>query len=144
MVAKCLRFNVLLVEDEVMIREMVGEVLADQGFEVRAVGSAAEALCILRSGVLVDVLFTDINLEGGMDGVALAQEARALRPELPVVFASGRWSRLDGLYELPRAAVLPKPYAPHHAGVVVAQVLAMAGSEPGTVRTASDYAPQYV
>jgi CheY-like chemotaxis protein len=120
---------VLLVEDEVLISEMVAEVLAEQGFEVHAVGSAAEALCILKSGAAIDVLFTDINLGDGMDGVALAMRARVLRADLPVVFASGRWAALEALTDLPRSAVLPKPYAPHHAGVVVAQLLAMPGPQ---------------
>src|SRR5262245_3638569 len=122
--ASSTRYNVLLVEDEALISEMVAEVLAEQGFEVHAVGSAPEALCLLRAGAAVDALFTDISLPGGMDGIALADEARLLRPGLPVVFASGRWSLLDRLRDRPRAALLPKPYSPQHAGVVLAQLLA--------------------
>src|SRR5262249_44016375 len=124
---RCVRFHVLLVEDEIMIREMVAEVLAEQGFEVHAVGSAGEALCILRAGTSVDLLFTDIDLGRGMDGIVLMQEARRLRPGLPVVFASGGWSLLEGLCDVPRAARLPKPYSPYNAGVVVAQLLAACG-----------------
>ena len=129
MVARSIRFKVLLVEDEVLISEMVAEVLAEQGFEVHAVGSAAEALCILKAGTSIDVLFTDINLGDGMDGVTLAMYARVMRPDLPVVFASGRWATLDGLQDLPRSALLPKPYSPHRAGVVVAQLLAAPGPQ---------------
>src|SRR5437660_1756710 len=110
--ARSIRFNVLLVEDEILISEMVAEVLAEQGFEVHAVGSAAEALSILRSGEPIDGLFTDINLPNGMDGVALADAARRLRPGLPVVFASGRWSVLETLHDAPRSAVRPKRCAP--------------------------------
>src|SRR5258706_10127065 len=83
--ARSVRFKVLLVEDEVPISEMVAEVLAEQGFEVHAVGSATEALCVLKSGTSVDVLFTDINLGSGMDGVTLAMHARVMLPDLPVV-----------------------------------------------------------
>jgi hypothetical protein len=59
-----------------------------------------------------------------MDGIALTREARLLRPGLPVVFASGGWTLLEGLRDVPRAARLPKPYSPHKAGIVVAQLLA--------------------
>jgi CheY-like chemotaxis protein len=127
--ARSVRFKVLLVEDEVLISEMVAEVLAEQGFDVHTVGSATEALCILKAGTSVDVLFTDINLGDGMDGVTLAMHARVMLPDLPVVFASGRWGTLEGLADLPRSAVLPKPYSPHRAGVVVAQLLAAPGPQ---------------
>ena len=127
--ARSVRFKVLLVEDEILISEMVAEVLAEQGFEVHAVGSATEALCVLKAGTSIDVLFTDINLGDGMDGVTLAMHARVLAPDLPVVFASGRWALLDGLADLPRSAVLRKPYSPHRAGVVVAQLLAAPGPQ---------------
>src|ERR1700735_4470348 len=93
-------FRVLLVEDEFLIREWVSEALAEQGFAVRAVSNAAEALRQLTS-TAVDVLFTDINLPGGVDGLALAHRARELFPDLPVVYASGRIDTLGA--ELPGA-----------------------------------------
>ena len=51
--------------------------------------------CGIWRSAPVDVLFTDINLPGGMDGVVLARRARELLPELPVVYASGRVNMLD-------------------------------------------------
>ncbi len=69
---------VLFVEDELLISEWVAEALAEQGFAVLTATNAADALAHLAS-VPVDVLFTDINLPGGMDGAALARRARELR-----------------------------------------------------------------
>src|SRR5579872_2369799 len=86
--------HVLLVEDEFLICEMVAEALSEQGFCVHTADNGIEALRQLAAGP-VDVLFTDINLPGGMDGTALARRARELIPDLPVVYASGRTDRLD-------------------------------------------------
>jgi len=80
---------VLLVEDEPLLGELMTEALIDQGFEVHAAGDAGDALRHLVSGAEVDILFTDIDLGGGMDGAELAQLAREMRPKLPVVY---RWA----------------------------------------------------
>ena len=84
------RKRVLVVEDEVLVGEMVGAALTDDGFDVHLRHAANDALRFLRSGNEVDVLFTDIDLPGGMDGGSLARSARELRPGLPVVYASGK------------------------------------------------------
>src|SRR5688572_6828993 len=60
--------SVLLVEDEALICDMVADVLQEQGFEVQAVSTAGEALRCLQSGSPFDILFTDVNLPGDMDG----------------------------------------------------------------------------
>src|SRR6201996_7913903 len=84
--------HVLVVEDEFLISEWVAQLLVEQGFVVQTASNAADALECLSSEP-VDVLFTDINLPGGMDGAALARRARELRPHLPVVYASA-WATL--------------------------------------------------
>jgi two-component system, response regulator PdtaR len=115
--------SVLLVEDEILISDMVRETLADGGFAVHAVESAREALGYLATNAHVDVLFTDINLRGDMDGSILAQRARLMRPMLPIVFASGRWNLLEPLKNVPHSIVLPKPYSPLHAVAVVERLV---------------------
>ena len=74
--------SVLVVEDEPLVSDIVSEALAEQGFAVRVVDNAGAALACLSSDSPVDVLFTDLNLNGTMDGDALAQRARELRPDL--------------------------------------------------------------
>jgi two-component system, response regulator PdtaR len=117
------RPSVLVVEDEALISTMIADSLADGGFAVHAVTSGEEALRYLSSGSAVDVLFTDINLAGDMDGSMLAQRARVMRPDLPIVFASGRWNVLEQLRSVPRSIVLPKPYSPLHALSVVQRLM---------------------
>jgi CheY-like chemotaxis protein len=111
----CQQIRVLLVEDECFICEMVAEALAEQGFAVLTAANAADALKHLVSEP-VDVLFTDINLPGGMDGAALARRARQLQPHLPVIYASARATMLEPEARVPGAIIVPKPYEPALVG----------------------------
>jgi CheY-like chemotaxis protein len=104
------RTNVLVVEDEVMICELISEVLEENGFEVHTAATGEAALDYLDSGTEVDVLFTDINLEGRMDGSALAKAARARRPDLPIVYCSGRCSPSAIAPLMTRSVFVKKPY----------------------------------
>lgn len=115
--------SVLVVEDEILIAEMVRETLTEYGFAVHAVSSAAEALAYLSANEPVDVMFTDINLAGEMDGAVLAQKVRAMRPDIPVVFASGRWALLEQLHAFPNSVILQKPYSLTKACEAVAGLL---------------------
>ena len=106
------RTSVLVVEDEVMISTLVVEVLSESGFDVHAVEGGEEALRYLKSGAAVDVLFTDINLVGRMNGSMLAKEVRAQRPELPIVYCSGRYSPDELAPPVSRSVFVKKPYSP--------------------------------
>jgi DNA-binding response OmpR family regulator len=121
-IKNCGRTRVLLVEDEILISEWVAETLTDQGFLVHTEFNAADALRYLGS-TPVDVLFTDINLPGDMDGTDLARRARALNPELAVVYASGRSNRLDPDAVVPNSAFVPKPYRPELVGRLLARAV---------------------
>jgi CheY-like chemotaxis protein len=120
--------TVLVVEDEPLIREMVADILQEGGFAVHAVATAGEALRLVASEAAIDILFTDLNLAGGMDGAVLAQTARGLRPDLPVVFASGRWTLLEALRCEPRARCLAKPFS---AAQLLTALEALCPSQPG-------------
>jgi CheY-like chemotaxis protein len=104
------RARVLLVEDEPLICDVAAEALEEQGFEVQAVPDARAALRYLKSGKRVDILFTDVDLPGGMDGAALAQHARELRPHLPVMYTSGTRSKIEQMDPVMGSMFLPKPY----------------------------------
>ena len=106
------RSRVLLVEDEFLLADMVAHVLGDHGFEVFTVANAQDALRHLTCGSPCDVLLTDIKLEGSIDGTALARLARALRPNLPVVYASGSYRTIEELDAVSGAIFVPKPYDP--------------------------------
>ncbi len=114
--------RVLLVEDEYLVSEWVAESLAEQGFAVCTATNGMDALKCLAS-VPVDILFTDINLAGSMDGTMLARRARELLPDLPVVFASGRVNILDPQVRVPGSTFVPKPYVPSLIGRVLADAV---------------------
>jgi two-component system OmpR family response regulator len=103
---------VLLVEDEFLICAMMEDALIKHGFEVYVAATASEALEHLTCGAPCDLLLTDLNLGPGMDGAALAQRVRELRPGLQVVYASGSYNRIDQFRAVPGATFIPKPYNP--------------------------------
>jgi CheY-like chemotaxis protein len=119
--------HVLLVEDEFYISEWMAQALSEQGFAVQTAANAADALRHLASDQ-VDVLFTDINLPGGMDGAALARRARQMQPNLPVVYASARASMLDPAARVPGAIIVPKPYEPTLVGRLLTAAMNSAAS----------------
>jgi PAS domain S-box-containing protein len=80
--------TVLLVEDNVQLRQATVRQLAELGYRVLEAEHAAAALAIL-SGQGVDLLFTDVVMPGSMDGLDLAHHALSLRPGLKVLLTSG-------------------------------------------------------
>jgi CheY-like chemotaxis protein len=114
---------VLVVEDEPLVGDVVCEALEEQGFAVHVVDNARAALACLSSDSPVDVLFTDLNLKGTMDGDVLAQRARELRPDLPVVYTSGRISAFDRLQRVAGSLFVPKPYDPFNVGSLLLRVV---------------------
>jgi PAS domain S-box-containing protein len=100
--------SVLITEDDPDVLAVGVETLRSLGYEVYSATNASEALEILHGDTLIDVLFTDIVMPHGMNGVELAQEARRLRPGLRVLLSSG-YSRL-GLQPDQEAMFIAKPY----------------------------------
>ena len=101
--------HVLLVEDEALISAMTAEFLSDHGFDVHTAATGAAAIRYLADGGLVDVLFTDLNLADDISGETVAWRARELKPDLPVVYASG--TARGVARPVAGSAFLAKPYA---------------------------------
>lgn len=81
---------VLIVEDEPLIREIAVTAIADAGFDVVEASTAQEALDILGQRTDVGVLFTDVNMPGSLDGLALARMVHDQWPDIKLVVTSGR------------------------------------------------------
>jgi PAS domain S-box-containing protein len=96
--------RILLVEDEPELRDTTAELLELLGHQVCACGDATSALAALQGGTF-DVMLTDISLPD-LSGEVLAAQARALRPALRVIFASGQTPK----FVLERAQLLMKPF----------------------------------
>ena len=82
--------TVLVVEDEVLVRMSLAETLRDDGFFVLEAANADEAMAVLASSTPIDIVLTDVNMPGSLDGVALGRHARTTRPGLKVMIVSGR------------------------------------------------------
>jgi CheY-like chemotaxis protein len=105
---------VVVAEDEALVRLLAVEVLTAAGYEVIEAGHAAEALDALeaRPGE-IRLLFTDVNMPGTMDGLALAHHVRAAWPHIALLIASGQ--HRPPPVALPADSVfLAKPYEPAH------------------------------
>ena len=104
--------EVLVVEDEPMIRIMAADTLADVGIMTWEAGSAEEALHVLEQHPSIGLVFTDVNLDGSMDGLMLTREIISRRPDVAIVVTSGARRIADE--DLPDdGTFLPKPYQPH-------------------------------
>ena len=81
--------TILIVEDEVLIRLDVADYLRGCGYRVIEAGNASEAMAIFQSGQRIDLVFSDVQLPGSMDGFALARWVRTHQPEIKVILTSG-------------------------------------------------------
>jgi len=105
--------TVLVVEDEVLLRLTIAAYLRDCGYKVIEAADADEAVLVLQQPELdIDVLFTDIEMPGAMDGFGLAQWTRANRPGLDVILAGTAPRAVNAAANLCEDGPMPKPYDP--------------------------------
>ena len=101
--------TILVVDDNLDVRDSTTMLLEHAGHVVRPAASAAEALAILAEGSRPFAIISDIVMPGEMDGVALAREVRARFPEIRIILATGYSSAAD-LARSDGLTVLQKPY----------------------------------
>ncbi|HEY0650526.1 PAS domain S-box protein [Phenylobacterium sp.] len=104
--------RVLLVEDDDQVRGQVRRQLEALGCAVTDCACGHDALDVIAGGVAVDLMMTDINMPGGLNGRQLADHARLLDPALRILFSSGHTEDpvLRTAGRDPRSAFLAKPY----------------------------------
>lgn len=117
--------KILLVEDDDLVRSHVSAQLTSLGYRVVAARNGPEGLALLGRNSDVDLLFTDVIMPGGLNGPELAEAARELRPDLPVLFTSGYTE--DALADHGRLGsrfhLLQKPYRRQELAAALRQVL---------------------
>ncbi len=105
------RCRILVVEDNDDVRELAESMLEMAGYEVLSAPSGERALGLLESGEQADLLFTDVIMPGGMNGLELIERVHAKRPGLPVLVTTGYMDELPGRGKPSGALdVLSKPY----------------------------------
>ncbi len=87
--------TILVVEDDAIVRMLIVDVLEELEFQVLEAADAEEALKVVEdSSKVIDLMMTDVGLPD-MDGKQLATKVRELRPDLPILFASGYAESID-------------------------------------------------
>ena len=101
--------QILVVEDEALVRLIIVMHLTDEGFEVFEAGDADEAIAILEQHPSIHLLFTDIDMPGSMDGLKLSAFVRDRWPPVRIIVTSGK--RMIEVTDLPAGSMFfPKPY----------------------------------
>jgi len=115
---------VLIVEDEALIQEMVGEALVDGGFQTEIVSSGEDAVALLKGDpTKYRALLTDVHLAGKLTGWDVAKQAREINPEMPVVYMTGAGADQWPSHGVPNSVLLSKPFAPAQVVTAVSQLL---------------------
>ena len=105
---------VLVAEDEPTVRTLAESIIAEFGYETFSAANAREALAVLDDDAPITLLFTDINMPDGpdgLDGLELARRAVEIRPDLRVIYTTGG-GLTDGMTALfvEGGTFLPKPF----------------------------------
>lgn len=102
--------TILMVEDEPILLETIGECLRDWGYHVLEAPDAQEAIAKLASGP-VNLLFSDIRMPGRIDGFGLARWVRERYPSIPILLTTGYEGPSSGPTDLLHdGPILRKPY----------------------------------
>ena len=103
--------KILVVEDQENVRAQIVEALTEIGCTVIEARDGSEGLRAVESGVVFDMLITDVGLPG-LNGRQLADAARAIRPDLPILLVTGFAGGALGDWGLPAGMeVMRKPFA---------------------------------
>ncbi|HZX32382.1 MAG TPA: two-component system response regulator OmpR [Rhodocyclaceae bacterium] len=122
--------RLLVVDDDSRLRDLLNRYLGEQGFEVRAVGDAAQ-MDRLRSREHFDLIVLDLMLPGE-DGLAICRRLRGTGDNTPIVMLTAKGDDIDRIVGLEMGAddYLPKPFNPRELLARVHAVLRRQGSTP--------------
>ncbi|MDB5362743.1 MAG: Hybrid sensor histidine kinase/response regulator [Rhodospirillales bacterium] len=115
--------TILLVDDDRDIRDVTHALLESLGYAVIEAPHPAAALDIAAGSATIDLIFTDLQMPG-MNGFELADAIKRLRPDVPVVYATGYAGALAENDNHPPGQILAKPYRMATLRTAMAQSLA--------------------
>jgi len=117
------KITVLVVEDEALLRMNTVDELTDQGLEVMEAANAKEAIEIFRSGRRFECLFTDVDMPGTIDGLALAVMVKDAWPPIEIIVTSGHRNVTNE--DLPSSGIfVGKPYSVEVIGDLIRRLTA--------------------
>ncbi|MES1200010.1 MAG: response regulator [Pseudomonadota bacterium] len=102
----------LVVEDEIIVRQSIAGYLRDGGWSVLEAASGDAAKAIFLSGAAIDIVFSDVQMPGAMDGIGLARWVHDNHAGTSVLLTSGV-AVMSGIPEdvCPQNSIFRKPYA---------------------------------
>lgn len=114
--------EVLVVEDEPLIRIVAADALADRGIMAWEAGDAEEALEALERHPRIGLVFTDVNMPGPMNGLGLARRVASESPDIEIIVTTAATALNSE--DLPdHGTFLAKPYPPEHMVDIVEEKL---------------------
>lgn len=115
---------VLVVEDEPLLQDLLQESLTEAGFQPEICTTGEEAISMLdKVQTEFRALITDITLGGKLTGWDVAKHARQAKPDIPVIYTSGKDAEDWPSMGVPNSLMLSKPFAPAQVVTAVAQLL---------------------
>jgi DNA-binding response OmpR family regulator len=120
--------TVLVVDDDVLVRVAISANLREAGFQVLEASSAHDALGVMLADMPIDVLLTDLQMPGAMDGFGLAAAARGSAPDMKVLVMSSFLPQSTGARLTP-FEYIEKPFPPQ---TLIARVRALLGEDEAT------------
>ncbi|WP_271022989.1 response regulator [Rhizobium sp. RCAM05973] len=113
---------ILVVEDSAIIRMGAVDLVRSAGYEALEASDADEAIRILESRANIDLVFTDVQMPGTMDGIKLSHYIRNRWPPVKLIVASGRAILQES--SLPEGSrFFSKPYSDHAIADAMARML---------------------
>jgi two-component system, response regulator PdtaR len=101
---------VLIIEDDFLTRYSAAEYLREKGFRVIEAENAAEAISVLVAGTCVDVVFSDINMPGSLNGLGFGQWLAEFHPGVPLLLTSGAPQEAGNVATCKTHGFIAKPY----------------------------------
>ena len=120
---KAARPVILIVEDDALVLLDAADMIQSAGYDVLEASNADEAIKILESRSDIEVIFTDIEMPGSMNGLRLAEAVRGRWPPIKIIATSGHFQK--GNVTLPSGGwFLPKPYTSEQVTTALREVRA--------------------
>lgn len=114
---------VLIVEDEAVLRMNAADMVEQAGFEALEAANAKQAIRILEERADIRVIFSDIEMRPGLDGMELVSLVRNRWPPIEIILVSGRVDRSE--VQLPEGGVFfSKPYRPQEVVAIMNRMTA--------------------
>jgi CheY-like chemotaxis protein len=123
--------QVLLVEDEALLLTELSDALREAGFSVLEATTGAQAFGLLESNSeSIRAIITDINLGGGIDGWAVAKNARESNPQIPVIYTTSYNADVWSSQGVPNSVHITKPFVCVQVVTALSQLLNTSGLPP--------------